>query len=305
MTTPSYPAEGPLTLRANITQYPTTKALMQGQIASDLVTLELAGLKNAHSGFKDMLRRNAYDVSEMAVATLLQAHEFGKPFSLLPVVVLGRFQHHCIGYNTSVYPTLKPQDLTRKRIAVRSYTQTTGLWVRGILQNEYGLDPDSVTWVCFDKPHVAEYTDPANIEWAPEGKDPVNMLLDGEVDAAVLGMNMPDDPRIKTLVPEPHKAAEAWHARSGVVPPNHYVIVPNSLCDERPDVVREVYRMLVESRNASEAVRNASIDAAPVGIEANRKALELAIQYALQQHMITKPIAVDDLFHPVVRSFAP
>ena len=300
----TYPASGPLTLKANITQYPPTEALMQGRIGSDLVTLELAGLKNAHSGFKDMLRRNAYDVSEMAVATFLQAHEFGKPFSLLPVVVLGRFQHHCIGYNTDRYPELKPQDLAGKRVAGRSYTQTTALWVRGILQNEYGVDPDSITWVCFDQPHVAEYTDPANIEWAPEGKDPVNMLLDGEVDAAVLGMNMPDDPRIKTLIPTPHEAAEAWHARSGVVPPNHFIIVPNTLCDERPDVVREVYRMLVDSRNASEKVRNARIDATPVGIEANRKALELGIQYALQQHMITRPVSVDELFHPVMRDCA-
>lgn len=304
MSKTTYPETGPLTLRANITPYKSTEALLQGGIASELVTLEFAGLKNAHSGFKDMLRRNAYDVSEMAVATFLQAHEFGKPFSLLPVAVLGRFQHHCIGYNTDMYPVLKPQDLAGKRVAGRSYTQTTALWVRGILQNEYGVGPESITWVCFDQPHVAEYTDPANIEWAPEGKDPVNMLLDGEVDAAVLGMNMPDDPRIRTLIPEPHQAAEAWHARSQVVPPNHFIVVPNALCDERPDVVREVYRMLVDSRNADDGVRNAPVDANPVGIEANRKALDLAIQYASQQHMITRPVTVDELFHPVVRDFA-
>jgi 4,5-dihydroxyphthalate decarboxylase len=304
MTLPSrtYPETGPVTLSANITLYEPTRALMNGEIASDLVTLDFAGLKNAHSGFKDMLRRNKYDVSEIAVATFLQAHEFHKPFSLLPVVVLGRFQHQCIGYNAEVHPGMTPADLAGKTVGVRSYTQTTGLWVRGILQNEYGVDPDSVRWLCFDQPHLAEYTDPPSVIWGDESKDPVNMLLDGEVDAAILGMNMPEDPRVRTLIPNPREAALEWYAREGLVPPNHYVTVPNALCEQRPDVVAEVYRMLVESRRA--AGSEDEIDAWPVGIEANRPALECAIKYATQQHMITKPVRVDDLFHPVVRAFA-
>jgi len=298
----SYPDSGPVTLSANITPYETTRALMDGEIGSDLVTFEFAGLKNAHGGFKAMLRRNEYDISEMAVATFLQAHEFEKPFSLLPIVVLGRFQHQCIGYNAEVHPGMTPADLAGKTVGVRSYTQTTGLWVRGILQNEYGVDPDSVTWLCFDQPHLEEYTDPPSVSWGEEGKDPVNMLLHGEVDAAILGMNMPKDPRVRTLIPNPREAALEWHARVGVVPPNHYVIVPNALCEQRPDVVREAYRMLVESRNRVSS--EDGIDAWPVGIEANRAALECAIKYATQQHMIEKPISVDDLFHPVVRDFA-
>ncbi|SLN22926.1 4,5-dihydroxyphthalate decarboxylase [Aquimixticola soesokkakensis] len=301
--TRDYPESGPLTLAANITLYGGTKALMEGDVASDLVSFDFAGLKNAHAGFKDMLRRGKFDVSEMAVATLLQARAYGKPFSLLPAVVLGRFQHHCIGFNTDVHPDLKPADLAGKRVAVRSYTQTTGLWVRGILQNEYGVDPDSVTWVCFDQPHLAEYTDPPSVEWGEAGKDPVQMLLDGEVDAAILGMNMPRDARIKPLVTDPHRAANAWHSRVNLVPPNHYIVVPDALIEARPDVVREVYRMLKDSRDRL-ALPDDGIDPMPFGIEANRAALACAADYALQQHMITTPIAVDDLFHPLVRAFA-
>lgn len=300
--TRTYPSDGPVTLSANITEYAGTRALLQGAVASDLVALEFAGLKNAHAGFKDVLRRGKYDASEMAVATFLQAHEFGKPFSILPATVLGRFQHHCIGYNTEVHPDMQPADLAGKRVAVRSYTQTTGLWVRGILQNEYGVDPDSVRWVCFEQPHLTEYTDPDTVEWAEQGKDPVNMLLDGEVDAAILGMNMPKDSRVQTLIPDPHTAALEWHARVDLVPPNHYVVVPNALCDQRPDVVRELYRMLQASR---EAVSDSDgINALPFGIEANRNALECAIKYATQQRMITQPVTVDDLIHPLVREFA-
>jgi 4,5-dihydroxyphthalate decarboxylase len=295
----SYPARGPVTLAANITQYPPTKALLSGDVTSDLVTLEFAGLKNAHSGFKDMVRRGKYDVSEMAIATFLQAHQYGKPISLLPLVVLGRFQHHCIGYNTDRHSTLAPQDLEGKTVGGRSYTQTTGLWVRGILQNEYGVNPDKVNWLCFDQPHLEEYTDPPSCSWGEAGKDPVQMLLDCELDAAVLGMNMPDDPRIKTVIPAPHEAALEWYERVGIVPPNHYLVVPNALCDQRPDVVRELWKMLVASREA--AGHNEKINATPYGIEPNRKAIECAIRYAYQQHMIDSAFAVDDLFHPLIR----
>jgi 4,5-dihydroxyphthalate decarboxylase len=299
----TYPASGPVALAANITLYEPTRRLMEGRVASDLVTLEFAGLKNAHSGFKDMLRRNKYDASEMAVATFLQAHEFGKPFSLLPVVVLGRFQHQCIGYNSEVHPHMTPAHLAGKVVGVRSYTQTTGLWVRGILQNEYGVDPDSVKWLCFDKPHLEEYTDPPSVIWGDPAKDPVNMLLDGEVDAAILGVNMPKDQRVRTLIPNAHDAALEWYGRERLVPPNHYIIVPDALCEQRPDVVRELYRMLVDSRRL--ATPASDIDAWPVGIEANRTALECAIKYATQQHMISGPLRVEDLFHPLVREIAP
>ncbi|SFP31916.1 hypothetical protein SAMN04244567_04180, partial [Paracoccus pantotrophus] len=100
-----------------------------------------------------------------------------------------------------------------------------------------------------------------------------------------------------------NEAALDWHKRERFVPPNHYVIVPNALCDQRPDLVREVWRMLVKSRAA--ATPEGSIDPWPVGIEANRKALEAAIRFATQQHMITTPITVEELFHPLIRDIAP
>ncbi len=294
--------QGPLTLSANITRFEPTRALLGREVTSDLVHLEFAGLKQAHAGFKDMLRNGRYDVSEMAVATALQARAYGKPYTLLPFVVLGRFQHHCIGYNTDVHPHLAPAELAGKTVGVRSYTQTTGLWVRGILQNEYGLDPDSVDWLCFDQPHLTEYTDPPSVRFGDPADDPVQMLLEGRLDAAILGMNMPDDPRIKPLIPDPQSAALEWHGRTGLVPPNHYLMIHNALCDERPDVVRALWDMLVQSR-ASVGPRD-GIDPWPIGIEANRPALDCAIRYASQQHLLPKPVAVDDLFHPLIHEIA-
>lgn len=298
----TYPATGPVTLSANITMFEPTRALLDGTVKSDLVTLDFAGLSKAHSGFKGMLRRGEFDISEMAIATALQALSYDKPFSLLPMVVLGRFQHHCIGYNTDVHPKLTPADLAGKTVGVRSYTQTTGLWVRGILQNEYGVDPDSVNWLCFDQPHLQEYTDPPSVSWGNPSDDPVQMLLDGKLDAAILGMNMPDDPRIKPLIENPHDAALEWHKRSGFVPPNHYLMIHNSLCEERPDVVRDLWQLLVDSRAL--ATPKGEIDPWPIGIEANRKALTAAVQYTSQQHMLSGDVNIDDLFHPLIREIA-
>ena len=298
----TYPNDGPLSLLANITAFPPTQALLDGSVTSDLVQLDFAGLKKAHSGFKDMLRRGKFDVSEMAIATALQALSYGKPFSLLPFVVLGRFQHHCIGYNTDVHPHLAPSDLAGKTVGVRSYTQTTGLWVRGILQNEYDVDPDSVNWLCFDQPHLEEYTDPPSVTFGDPSDDPVQMLLDGKLDAAILGMNMPDDPRIEPLIPNPHQTAQDWYGRAGLVPPNHYLMIPNALCDQRPDAVAALWDMLVQSRAA--ATPKGDIDPWPLGIEANRKALECAAKYAEQQHMLSAPLELDELFHPLIREIA-
>jgi 4,5-dihydroxyphthalate decarboxylase len=298
----TYPAAGTVTLSANITAFPPTQALLDETVKGDVVSLDFAGLKKAHGGFKDMLRRGKFDISEMAVATAIQALSFDKPFSLLPFVVLGRFQHHCIGYNTDVHPALRPQDLAGKTVGVRSYTQTTGLWVRGILQNDYGVDPDSVNWLCFDQPHLEEYTDPASVSWGDPADDPVQMLLDGKLDAAILGMNMPKDPRIKPLIPNPHETAKDWYARTGFVPPNHYLMVHNSLCDERPDAVRDLWQMLKASR--AKASHEGDIDPWPIGIAANRTALEAAVTYTKQQHMLGTDINIDDLFHPLIHEIA-
>lgn len=293
-----YPGSGPLRLAANIARYDTTRALLDGQVESALVDLAFTGPKLAHEGFQDMLRRAAFDVSEMAIATFLQVREFRKPFTLLPITVLARFQQQCIHYNAA-RGLLSPGDLPGRRVAVRSYTQTTGLWVRGILQDDYGIDPGSVTWVCCDEPHLQDYSDPPSVIRAPAGADPARLLLDGKVDAAILGLNKPDDPRIQPLIPNPEAAAQRWYARHRMVPPNHMIIVPDALVAQRPDVVRSVFDMLVASRNAATGTQDP--DHAPVGIEAHRKSLECAIRFALGQRIIQEPVTVDDLFTPFAR----
>jgi len=289
-------ANSPHTLRTVLGNYPHTLPLKRGEIQSSAVRLDFVDVKPTHLAFKPMVRELAYDVSEMAIVTFLMAKAYGKPLALLPAVMLGRFQHHCMLYNAE-RGTLTPQTLAGRRVGVRAYSQTTGVWLRGILANDYGLDLDKVRWVTFEDAHVAEYRDPPQIERGPAGKDLTAMLLAGEIDAAIYGAELPDDPRLKSVIPDPEAAAQAWHRKHGVAPVNHLVVVKTDLIRAQPRVVAEVYRLLAAAKRAAPAP--AGIDPAPFGVAANRPALELIIDYCLQQCMIPRRFAVDELFAEV------
>ena len=133
---------------------------------SDLVDFDFAEVKVANNLFKQVVREAKYDVAELAIVTYLQAKAYGKPYVLVPAVVVSRGQHHTIAYNPERGP-LKPSELNGKRVGVRAYTVTTGTWVRGILASDYGVDIDKVEWITFEDPHVAEYHDPAIVKRAP------------------------------------------------------------------------------------------------------------------------------------------
>src|SRR5256885_15209306 len=219
---PEYPRSGSVALRANLADYAVTKAVKSGAIASDLVSFDFCGPKVAFQGFKPMVRERAYDASELAIATFLQAKAYGKPVVLLPAVVMGRFQHNhalrCVARGP-----LAPSEIEGRRIGIRSYTQTTGIWVRGILQHEYGVDLNKVTWVCNDDGHLAEFVEPPNVERTPPGSNKVDqMLLDAELDAAILGADMPNEPRVAHMIPKQRKHGIEGHGRFGSGTANHF-----------------------------------------------------------------------------------
>ena len=280
-------------LRTNLADYPVTMAMKDGRVSSDVVRLDFCGPKTAHNGFKPMIRENAFDAGELALVTYLQAKAWGKPLVLLPTPIVGRFQHHCIGFNQEL-GQLNPKDIEGRKVGVRTYAQTTGLWVRGILQHDYGVDLDRVMWLTIDESHVSEYQDPPNCQRLPADANLGQMMLDGDLAAAILGVDMPKDPRVRTLVPDPPAAAEQWYRREGVIPINHMFVVREDLSKQRPDVVREIYRMIVESRNLAPASVTATLP--PIGLEANRKGLEMAIEWSFEQKIIPRRLSVDELF---------
>jgi 4,5-dihydroxyphthalate decarboxylase len=288
-----------LTLKTNLADAPVTAAVKDGRVTSDQVNLNFCGPKTAHDGFKSMIRENGFDAGELAIVTYFQAIAYGKPFVMLPIPVSGRTQHHCIGFNKEL-GHLDPKDIEGRKVGVRTYAQTTGLWVKGILQHEYGVDLDKVTWLTIDESHLAEYKDPPNCQKLPPNANLGQMMLNGELAAAILGVDMPKDPRVQTLVPDPFTAAKEWCQREGVLPINHMFVVRRELSKEHPEIVREIYRMLVESRNLAPETVTAALP--PVGLEANRKALEMALQWSFEQKIIPRKISFDELFDDTTAS---
>lgn len=283
-----------------VADYPNVMAVKDGRIGSDLVEFEFDNVKVANTAFKPLVREAKYDCGELAIGTYLQAKQYGKPYILLPATVVGRGQLHTIYYNPE-RGELKPTDLNGKRVGVRAYSQTTGIWVRGIFAAQYGMVLDQVKWITFEDAHLAEYKDPAFVSRAPDGKKIAQMLLDGELDAAILGDKSPD-PRLKTLIPDAEAANRAWAQANGGVPINHMIVMRDSIVKSRPDIAREVQRMFLEARRA--AGGNDALDPLRFGLEKVRTSLEFAIEYAFQQKLLTRRFTVDELFDDTTRALA-
>ncbi|MHB8283993.1 MAG: substrate-binding domain-containing protein [Caulobacteraceae bacterium] len=282
-----------LTLPTNLAEYPVTAALRDGRVSSDLVTLDFCGPQSASSGFKDMVRRGKYLAGELAIVTFLQAKVYDHPFVMLPFPVSGRTQHHCIGYNQEL-GSLHPKDIEGKKVGVRTYAQTTGMWVRGILQHEYGVDLDKVNWLTIDEGHLPEYRDPATCTRLPAGSSLTDMMFAGEIAAGLMGADMPKDPRIATLIPNAIEEGAKWSKREGLIPINHMFVVHADVAKNHPEEVREIFRLLVDSRAAAPESVTAKLP--PIGVEANRKGLQMAIDLSFEQKIIPRRFSVDELF---------
>lgn len=290
------------TLHTMLGNYANVAPLKSGKLHSDLVDFDFAEVKVANNLFKQIVREAKYDLAELAIVTYLQAKSFNKPYVLIPAVVVSRGQHHTIAYNAE-RGTLKPSELAGKRVGVRAYTVTTGTWVRGILASDYGVDLNKIEWITFEDPHVAEYRDPDIVKRAPPGKELVQMLLDGELDAAIVGDKLPD-PRLKHLIPDAEAAAKKWAERHHGVPINHMLVVRSEISRTRPDVVREVFRLFRDSKRAAGLPDSDELDPYRFGVEVCRADLEIIIDFCLRQKLIPRKMSVDELFDDTTRPLA-
>jgi 4,5-dihydroxyphthalate decarboxylase len=255
-------------------------------------TLAFKEVTPIHRAFAPMAREQTFDVSEMAIVTAIQAFAFGKPLLILPVTLAARFQQGCLIGRSRDLPA-SPADLRGRRVGVRAYSQTTGVWVRGILQNDFAVAPDSICWITQEGAHVAEYADPPWVERSGSGDKLPDMLRRKEIDAAILGNDLPDDPDFAPIIEKPSEAAQAWFAKHRVVPINHMLVVRQEIASRHPAVVRELWAVIGEARRSLPA---ATTDMYPLGIEAVRPALDLILSYCEQQSLLPRRIASDEIF---------
>jgi 4,5-dihydroxyphthalate decarboxylase len=283
-----------LVLRTAIGRYPHTKALRDGRITSSLVALDFAEMPTINRAFAPMVRDQRFDVSEIAIATFLQARAYRKPLVLLPVVLAARFQQSALLCRADS-AIRGPGDLAGRRVGVRAYSQTTGMWLRGILADSYGVRPDEVGWITFEDAHVAEYRDPPWTERAPPGKDMLEMLRHCELDAIVVGTDLPDDPALRAVFPDPEASAEAFWGEHGFVPVNHMVTVRAELARSRPDLILELVRLFREANAAAPARRDAR-HPYPFGTTALQPAIAVALRYTAEQGLLPHSLDAADVW---------
>lgn len=281
------------------------EALKDGTVkprTCELVFEEVSPLIDA---FRRMVRGLEFDVCEMAFTTYICARAHGKRMTALPVFLVRAFHHGAVLYNTKS-GVGSPKDLEGRRVGVnRGYTVTTGLWARSILQNQYGVDLNRITWVLSGDEHVVEYRPPDNVVPIEEGKKMSDMLVSGELVAAI-GVEV-DHPDVKPLIPNAREAGFEALRQRGHYPINHVVVVRDDLLNAHPPLGPDIFDAFAEAKRRyldrgqldpthKRVMEITGRDPLPYGIEPNRQTLEEIIQAALDQGIITRRVTVEDLF---------
>jgi 4,5-dihydroxyphthalate decarboxylase len=283
-----------LCLSAALKTYPHTSGLKSGAIADPSLELVFSEVEPIHRAFAPMARTQAFDISELAIVTYLQAKAYNKPVVLLPVVVAARFQQGCIIYNAQ-RGKLSVGNLARARVGVRAYSQTTGMWVRAILAQTYGVPVETIDWVTFEGSHLEEYRDPPFVRRAAPGQELLSMLRAGELDAAILGNDLPDEPGLDTLIPDPAAADAAWYEIHRYVPVNHVVAMKREVIEQHPQALRAVYELLRRGKASVDATPGEP-DKLPFGVTALRAPLEEILEFCAHQKLLPRSLSVDEIF---------
>ena len=266
-------------LKVHLGITPMTDALIAGEIRVPGVDPEFI----TRLDFVPAVRELAWDFTELSLGTFLVARAAGTPLRLLPAILTAAPQHFNLYCNVE-RRRLAPGELAGKRIGIRHYTMTPGLWIRHLLEEEHGVDPATLHWVTFGDPHVTEFRVPEGVERV-HARDMNDMLLAGELDA-IVSEPVPSDSRLQPVFPDPAGAMQRWQSRHpGAVHAVHIAAAKRD-CAEA-DAILEAF---FESRlRAPETAR------LPGGIEAIRPSLELALDCAFRQGLIPRRFTLEEL----------
>jgi 4,5-dihydroxyphthalate decarboxylase len=277
----------PHTLRTAIGSYPHTLPLQDGRVTSERVCLEHINLVPANRAFRPMVNDLAYDVSELALVTLLLAKAMHRPIRGVPVVLMQQSAYGMLMVRQDS-PLKTATDLEGRTIGVRAYTQTTGTWLRGMLHDQFDVDLSTLQWVTFEPAHVNGFVDPANARRAPAETTLAQMLRDGAVDAAA-GLEPADHPDLRTLFSNALEVEQDFIRQTGITPINHTMVVREDLASSNPWLVDELARMVHQSK----AIAGSG---PPDGVERNRGALNLLARYAFEQQITSRMLPPEELY---------
>ena len=315
----------PLTLA--VADYPHTRAIKNGSIPIEGVVPTFADVTPQVAAYRRMVRQVEFDVCELAPTTYLIARAYGAPFVALPIFVMRRFHHSGLLVQSRLL-IRSPKDLEGKKVGVRAWSVTTGVWTRGILEDEFGLDCTKVTWVVDDEEHVTQLRLPPNVTHAPPGRSLAAMMADGELVAgfdanAGIGRAGPpvagwDKNKVATSIyPDLFEHADAleaeWFKRTGIYPMHGTIVVKDSVLAAHPWVAGALFRAFERAKTewlatldtgaATDADKKYSQlrkivgpDPLPNGLKANLPTIRALEEYAFRQGLIPNRMPIEKAF---------
>ncbi len=319
-----------LTLRTALRTHGHTRALKQGEVPIQGATLSFVEVEPQILAFRQMIRDVAFDVCELAPTTYIIAKAFGRaPFTAIPVFFERRFHHAGLLVRDDA-GIRGPRDLEGKKVGVRAYSVTTGVWTRGILVDEYGLDSSKVTWVVDDEEHVEALQLPPNVVHVAEGKSLAGMMAAGEIQAgfaANAGIGREGPPQAgwqakerkevenyRELFDDPDRLGAEWYQRTGIYPMHSTLVIKDEILKAHPWLAQALFDAFLESKERylaklrrgegtskkdQQYIRQMKVvgdDPLPYGLSANLRSIETLVRYAYQQQLAPRMPAIDELF---------
>jgi len=309
-----------------IADYPHTAALLDGSIEIEGVDAEFVRVTPQIAAFRRMVRQVEFDVCELAPTTYIIARAYGAPFVALPIFVFRKFHHGGLLVRPDSGIS-HPRDLEGKKVGVRAYSVTTGVWTRGILMDEFGLDSSKVTWVVDDEEHVTQMPLPSNVIHAPDGQSLVDMIQRGELAAGfdgnagigragapTGGWSQVESQGYPDLFPNAPELEAEWFRRTGIYPMHGTIVVRDSVLAAHPWVARSLYDAFeaakqlwlkrLKSGEANTALDQryralAGIvgdDPLPFGMAANMPTIRALEDTAFKQGLSPRRMTVEELF---------
>lgn len=306
-------------LKIAVATYGHTRSIKSQEIPIEGIDPDFVEVSPIIGAYRRMVRDLEFDICEMAPTTYMIARALGAPYIALPVFLMRRFHHG--GFVVRPDAGIRePKDLEGKKVGVRAYSVTTGVWTRGIFVNEYGLDSAKVTWVVDDEEHVTALKLPANVMHAPAGKSLQGMMRSGEIQAgftgaAGVGRAGPptsgwekagagaDADTYPELIANAETVEADWFRRSGIYPIHGLIVVKDEHIQRYPSLARSLMDAFVAAKrpyleelrhgrgDRPEDKRYSKFlqlmdDPLPYGITANRASIEALVTYSLQQRLI-------------------
>lgn len=316
---------GTLKLTIAVAEAPHTAAIRNGSIPIEGVDAEIITVQPQIGAFRRMVRDVEFDVCELAPTTYIIAKAYGRPFTALPIFVLRRFHHAGL----LVHPdsgVKTPKDLEGKKVGVRAYSVTTGVWTRQVLIDEFGVDNSKINWIVDDEEHVTQLKLPENVSHTAPGDSLADMMARGELAAgfhANAGIGRTGAPtggwkeveaNYPDLFPNAAELEAEYYARTGIYPMHGTIVVKDEILKAHPWVAKSIFDAFTRAKNewlarldAGEATTASDKrylglrpvvghDPLPYGIAANIKTIKALEQTAFKQGLTPRRLSIEELF---------